>query len=129
MKYKGPYVLNEQDKAIVSKQVNDIAHGIESFNQFKYGAIAELMNQKKTYTERWADRQKEIICTTGITAGICNSCSICEKCSVFGAHKEAVEEIRAGKRSKKHDPEETNRGCRTNVWISKKGVIHITQYM
>lgn len=123
------YILTEKDKAVVDKQVNDIAYGIESFKDFKRGAVAVLLDPDKVYAEDYADRVKEILCTTGVTAGVCNSCSQCERCSVFGAHNEAVEEIRAGKR---HKPIYTrrSRGCITHVWYNaKKGELHIIQNM
>jgi len=123
------YILNEKDEARISKQVNDIAYGVETWRDFKYGAAVQFNDRSKTWTKKFAEREKEILCQTGFRSGKCNSCTECDRCIADTAFKLAMDEIEAGLRKPPQISSRQAYNRQMSIWVSKKGNIHITQWM
>ena len=119
------YKFSKKDRERIDRQVNDIAHGNESWKGFKKGCADILANREKCYKEYFAYRECEITCATLVTAGICGSNNECTDCIVKQEFENALKEIRSGLRG----PVKVYRGCKTFVDVKKDGSIRITQVL
>lgn len=123
------YKLNDKDMKRVYKLADDIAYERQSAKAAKKGVIDLLNDRYQTYAEYYALRESEILCCALSMTGICNTCSECECCTVMTARENALKEIRAGVRTKPIKSCKKSQMRDIHIWISKKGVIHITQTM